>query len=181
MDRFVLNAGSGYSAMLDFPYAADEFSDGWEEIRLDINPDAKPHLIGDISSMGNVASETFDAVFSCHTLEHLYTTEVPLALKEFHRVLVPNGFVAIYIPDFAKIVPVILAGEAEKVQYEIHGNKIRCIDMVFGLEGATYHAPAMMHKTLFTKAMIEAKLKEAGFRDIKVTEDLWDLWVKAWK
>ena len=40
-----------------------------------------------------------DAVFSSHNIEHLYPHEVPLALKEFMRVLKPDGFVLMTCPD----------------------------------------------------------------------------------
>jgi len=180
MNKIVLNAGAGYSALMDFAYAVDEF-EGWDEIRLDINPDTNAHIIGDIRQMKNIASNLFDAVFSCHTLEHIYTTNVPYALREFRRVLKPGGFVALYLPDFRKIAPIILGNRGEEILYEIHGNKIRAVDMIFGLEGAIINAPMMMHKTLFTKESITKKLTSARFKNIKISEDEYDLWVKAYK
>jgi predicted SAM-dependent methyltransferase len=42
--------------------------------------------------MKAVASESVDAIFSSHNIEHLYPHEVPVALAEFIRVLKPGLF-----------------------------------------------------------------------------------------
>src|ERR1700675_4069636 len=65
----------------------------WEEVRLDIDPDVNPDVVGTITDMEKVASSSMDAVFSSHNLEHIFPHEVPMALAEFKRVLKPDGFV----------------------------------------------------------------------------------------
>ena len=67
----------------------------WHEIRLDIDPLALPDLIGTTTDMSAVASESVDAIYSSHNIEHLYPHEVPVALAEFIRVLRDDGFVVI--------------------------------------------------------------------------------------
>jgi predicted SAM-dependent methyltransferase len=62
-------------------------SDGWRELRLDINPAVEPDIIASMTQMDAVASGSVDAVWSSHNLEHPYAHEVPLALAEFYRVL----------------------------------------------------------------------------------------------
>jgi len=63
----------------------------WTEIRLDIDPSVSPDVIGTMTDMSAVASESVDAIFSSHNIEHLYPHEVPVALKEFARVLSPKA------------------------------------------------------------------------------------------
>ena len=84
--RRVLNAGSGppSNRQLHPLFTKGE----WDEIRLDIDPQASAHLTGSIVDMSTlIAAQSFDAVWSSHSLEHLYAHEVPRALSEFVRIL----------------------------------------------------------------------------------------------
>ena len=72
----VLNAGSGPQAARQIrPLFRNEL---WQEIRLDIDPQAEPDVVGSITDMGPLLPQTFDAIWSSHSLEHLYAHEVPL-------------------------------------------------------------------------------------------------------
>ena len=53
---------------------------GWRELRLDIDPDCSPDLIGSMTDMAAVAAASVDAIFSSHNLEHLEAHAVPIAL-----------------------------------------------------------------------------------------------------
>ena len=59
----------------------------WKELRLDIDASVNPDFVGTMTDMGDVGSNSMDAVYSSHNIEHLYVHEVPLALSEFKRVL----------------------------------------------------------------------------------------------
>lgn len=50
----------------------------------------------DLSLFG---SESWDSVFSSHLLEHFSPTDIPHVLKEWSRVLRPNGFLVLYVPS----------------------------------------------------------------------------------
>src|SRR3954451_8011278 len=71
----------------------------WRELRLDIDPNVQPDIVGSITDMRMVETASVDAVWSSHNLEHLYAHEVPVALAEFYRVLRPGGFLLITMPD----------------------------------------------------------------------------------
>jgi predicted SAM-dependent methyltransferase len=75
----------------------------WQEVRLDIDPSVSPDVTGTMTDMSAVASESVDAIFSSHTIEHLYPHEVPVALKEFVCVLKPEGFAVITCPDLRSV------------------------------------------------------------------------------
>ena len=70
-------------------------TDAWAEVRFDIDESVKPDVIGTMTNMQAVASESMDAVFSSHNIEHLYPHDVPVALAEFFRVLNSSGIVVI--------------------------------------------------------------------------------------
>jgi len=48
--------------------------------------------------MPAVADGSVDAIYSSHNIEHLYPDEIPVALKEFLRVLKPEGFCGDHLP-----------------------------------------------------------------------------------
>jgi predicted SAM-dependent methyltransferase len=78
----LLHAGCGGSAL-------PEFLDRYDEVRLDIDPEAKPDIVASLTDMGEIGQ--FDAVFCSHCVEHLYPDDVRVALKELHRVTRDDG------------------------------------------------------------------------------------------
>src|SRR5215471_17121378 len=58
----------------------------WDEIRVDIDPGVNPDYVCSITALTPVTTDSADAVWSSHNLEHVHRHEVPLALAEFFRV-----------------------------------------------------------------------------------------------
>jgi predicted SAM-dependent methyltransferase len=83
----------------------------WHELRLDIDPAAAPDIVGSMTEMTAVASESVDAIFSSHNIEHLEAHEVPVALAEFLRVLKPGGFAVITCPDLQSVCALVAEGK----------------------------------------------------------------------
>jgi len=44
----------------------------WQEIRLDIDPVNEPDIVGSMLDMAAVESESVDAIYSAHNIEHVY-------------------------------------------------------------------------------------------------------------
>ena len=150
----VLNAGSGsYAARKLHPVFA---GDVWHEIRIDIDPQAKPDIVSSITDLkSSFEPQSFDAVWSSHTLEHLYAHEVPLALAEFKRVLKPDGFALITSPDLESVVSLILDGGLDKLAYTSPAGPITPLDMLFGHSASITRGQLYMaHKTGFTCALL---------------------------
>ncbi|WP_206075625.1 class I SAM-dependent methyltransferase [Polynucleobacter aenigmaticus] len=78
-------------------------SDDWQEIRFDIDPKVSPDIEGTLTDMVLVPSESVDAIFSSHNIEHIFPHEVPVALSEFYRVLKPDGIVVLTCPDLQSV------------------------------------------------------------------------------
>lgn len=139
-------------------------SGAWHEVRLDINPDVKPDVIGTMTDMPLVQDESVDAVYSSHNIEHLYIHEVPTALKEFLRVLKPDGFVVLKCPDLQAIVPQILDGGLHKPLYDSGIGPVSPHDILYGhgrtmAQGNLYWA----HKCGFTLQTLAQQIVKAGF------------------
>lgn len=155
----------------------------WTELRLDINPDVQPDILGTITDMKTVESSSVDALFSSHNIEHLYPHEVPVALAEFLRVLRPDGFAVITCPDLRSVAALIANDQLTDTAYISPAGPITPLDIVFG------HRPSlasgnlyMAHHCGFTKKVLGATLLQAGFRHAATLERAaphFDLWAIA--
>ena len=70
---------------------------GWEGDRVTKNCHTWGLEDGDGTFMNGVKDETYDFVYSSHTLEHINDTYT--ALKNWIRILKKNKFLILYIPD----------------------------------------------------------------------------------
>jgi len=86
-----------------------------------------------------------------HVIEHLNRHDLPIALKEWHRVLVVGGRLIIECPDFDEVVK----------EY-IQGNEKR-IDNIFGLQRFT----GDVHQFGYNFKRLKKILEEAGFKHIE--------------
>jgi SAM-dependent methyltransferase len=175
----VLNAGSGPQSARQLHPAFRR--DLWEEVRLDLDPQAKPDVISSVTDMRQrVSSESFDAVWSSHSLEHLHAHEVPAALSEFKRVLKPDGFALITSPDLESIASLILEHGLDYVAYISPMGPITSRDMLFGHSGAIAQGKVFMaHNTGFTCASLGQLLLESGFAIVLAKRERMDLWALA--
>ena len=83
-------------------------NDDWKEIRFDIDENVNPDIVGTLTDMKLVKTGSVDAVYSSHNIEHIFPHEVPIALKEFYRVLKDDGIVVITCPDLQSICEAVV-------------------------------------------------------------------------
>jgi predicted SAM-dependent methyltransferase len=169
--RRILNAGSGPQAARKI---APIFSTSeWEEVRLDIDPNVGATVVGSITDMDALFEpESFDAIWSSHTLEHLFAHEVSDALKQFKRILKPNGFALIFCPDLESVAEHIVQHGADHVAYVSQAGPITALDMLYGhIASVTRGRHYMAHKTGFTADRLGNLLLEAGFSTVNVRRD----------
>ncbi|MEG4113924.1 MULTISPECIES: O-linked N-acetylglucosamine transferase family protein [unclassified Microcoleus] len=167
----ILHVGCGpyYPNSLPETFPTNE----WQEVRLDIDPAVRPDIIGSIIDMSAVPSESVDALYSSHNVEHVYYHQVPLVLAEFHRVLKPEGFAMILVPDIEIVAEAVAKGNLEESPLYISpAGPIAAIDIFYGLRKAistgNYY---MAHHTAFTAQSLEGKMQQAGFRNLEVRRE----------
>lgn len=168
--RTLLHVGCGASTIKNLPLA---FQDGhWDEIRYDIDPNANPEIVGQLQDMSLIENGAIDAIYSSHNIEHVWAFEVQDVLKEFRRVLNPDGFALILCPDIMSVAQAITQGYLEQAVYESPAGPITAMDIVYG-----YHADIqrgnlyMAHKTAFTSETLARHLIKAGFAGAVVARD----------
>lgn len=143
----------------------------WEELRLDINPDARPDIVASITDMAAVPSGSCDALYSSHNLEHLAPHDLPLALGEFYRVLRPEGFALITLPDLEQAAEAIASGRAEEAVLMTNMGPITPLDILYGFRPLLAANPYMAHRFGYTAATLEKALRQAGFGHVLVSRD----------
>lgn len=179
--KIVLNVGCGYSARQGLHPAFQ--GDEWRELRLDIDPTVNPDIICSMTDMQPLTTNSIDAIWSSHNIEHLQRHEVPIALAEFLRVLQPGGQLLMTLPDLQRIAELVANDALEDEAYRSPSGPITPLDMIFG------HTPSlargnqhMAHKTGFTARTLHQRLIEAGFSGITVQRgDGFALWARAYK
>lgn len=159
-------------------------NENWNECRLDIDPRVKPDVVSSITHMQQLSDTCMDAIFSSHNLEHLHAYEVPLALREFVRVLKDDGFLVLTCPDIQTVAEWIAQDKLLEPAYNSPAGPITPLDMVFGLQQAIANGNHYMaHRCGFTQKVLTAYLKHAGFESVLTARRrrAFDLWTIASK
>ena len=141
-------------------------NDNWKEIRFDIDKNVNPDIEGTLTDMSLVETGSVDAVYSSHNIEHIYPHEVPIALKEFYRVLKDDGIVVITCPDLQSVCEAVVQDKLLETLYEtIDGVKVSPIDILYGYRIAIAQGNEYMaHKGGFTYSVLNGAFFEAGFK-----------------
>lgn len=158
----------------------------WTEIRLDIDASVQPDVIGTMTDMQAVASESVDAIFSSHNIEHLYPHEVPMAFKEFLRVLKPDGFFVVTCPDLQSVCALVAQDKLTDAAYTSPAGPIAPIDILYGYRPSmTKGNLYMAHRCGFTKTVLDGTLRVHGFQTVATLArgraPFFDLWAVASK
>ena len=112
-------------------------NDNWKEIRFDIDESVNPDIVGTMTDMKSVETASVDALYSSYNIDHIYPHQVPIALREFHRVLKEDGIVVIKCPDIQGVCEAVAQDKLLEPLYDSPGGPISPIDALYGME-STY-------------------------------------------
>lgn len=178
--RKVLHVGCGNSGRENTHHSFH--GPEWEHIRCDIDPTVNPDVVDDMRHLASVPSESVDAVFSSHNLEHLHYNDVFDALTSFLRVLKDRGRLVVVVPDFELACEQVVRGEGLHTLYNSAAGPITPLDMIFGMRAMTHGNPYMQHRTGFTDKWLRNVLVDQGFAAVEVvTTEGYDIWAFARK
>ena len=140
-------------------------NDNWKEIRFDIDKDVKPDIVGTLTDMKLVETGSVDALYSAHNIEHIYPHQVPIALREFYRVLKEDGMVVITCPDLQSVCEVVVQDKLLEPLYDSPSGPISPIDTMYGHRGFIAQGKEYMaHKGGFTYSTLDKAFLETGFK-----------------
>ena len=160
--KTLLNVGCGFSNKSQIKGFNN---DNWKEIRLDIDSAVKPDVVGSSTDMSLIETGSVDAVYSSYNLDHIYPHEVPIALKEFYRVLNEDGIAVVKCPDIQTVCEFIAQDKLLEVLYESPLGPISPIDVIYGHRWYTKNGHEYQTKKVgFTYSALDASFAEAGFK-----------------
>ena len=160
--KTLLNVGCGWSNISQLK----GFNNGnWKEIRLDIDSAVKPDVVGSSTDMSLIETASVDAVYSSYNLDHIYAHEVPIALKEFYRVLNEDGIAVVKCPDIQTVCELIAQDKLLEFLYESDIGPVYPIDVIYGNRRQIQMGNEYMSKKVgFTYSALNKSLAEAGFK-----------------
>ena len=160
-------------------------SSKWSEVRFDIDVQCNPDILGSMVDMSIIDSESFDAVYSSHNIEHLFYHEAIIAIKEFYRVLNPDGYVFVLCPDLKAACSGVLERGPHETLYEtLDGKSISPIDVLFGWRTAIQNGNEFMaHKYGYSEQTLVSAFEQCGFKKIASVsrKDFMDIALIAYK
>jgi predicted SAM-dependent methyltransferase len=159
-------------------------NDDWKEIRLDIDEDVNPDIVGTLTDMKLVETATVDAVYSAYNIDHIYAHEVPIALGEFYRVLKDDGLVIIKCPDLQSVAEAVAQDKLLDTLYVSPIGPISAIDIMYGNRQEISEGNIYMEKKVgFTYTALDGSFFEAGFKTRYGgrSQNAWELMLVAFK
>jgi predicted SAM-dependent methyltransferase len=150
--------------------------DEGQVVSFDIREDVKPDVVCDLRHIPT-PSETFDIVFSSHTLEHFSWLAVDQVLKEWSRILKVGGELRIVVPNLRHVAKRLLEDTIIPTDLWV----------IFGEQDY----PKNFHGAGFTPNLLKGLVESLGiYEDIQVKEgdfegppnaQNWSVQVKATK
>jgi SAM-dependent methyltransferase len=162
-ERVLVNVGCGPPEAGSLP----AYFNTWRQLRVDNDPTVHPDLLADQTDLAPIPDDSVNAVWAAHCVEHLYAHQVPLALKEFRRVLRIDGFVCVIVPDLQSVAQYIAADKMHEALYWSPAGPITPHDIVFGFGAAVAHGRrSMIHRCGFTPGMLQQCFLRLPFGEV---------------
>lgn len=175
--------------------SAHDIINGWINVdALDWN--GNTNIIHDMNDIPYpFESEGIDEIRCVECLEHLSFRKTEIVLKEFYRIMKKGASLHIQVPDAGKAMEYYVNGEVcdcikhkplNKKDVTANSNcsfckgkgKINPKRWLFTFTGAGKHE-FDFHLAIFTKEILEKRLREAGFNNICIKNDEYGWKLKA--
>jgi hypothetical protein len=161
----LLYLGAGGDRTTPFP---ERFAD-FAVVTLDADPMMQPDVVADMRDLSGLGGGEYAAVVSIHSLEHVYSHEVPDVLAGVRHVLGTSGTFVVVVPNLQRAARLLAEAEYDAVAYMSPSGPIRVLDIVFGYSPAIAAGHVLMaHRTGFTPKGLGDALTAAGFDDISI-------------
>jgi predicted SAM-dependent methyltransferase len=107
-----------------------------------------------VDDLNFAKDNSVDMIYAAHVLEHFGRFEYKDVLKEWFRVLKPNGILRVSVPSFDSVV-------------EYYKNHDDNLELLLGLVvGGQKIGQYDYHKMIFDKKFLTKELKDVGFNDV---------------
>lgn len=144
MDSLELNIGASN--------VTGKYRKGW--INLDLKKHNRIQVIGDALNMP-FRDNSVDLIHCVHVLEHVTRDKYQVMLDEMYRVLKPGAEAFVEVPDFERIVELLMWALDHKNKRDIH----IWTTSIYGKN----ERPGMAHHWGFTEDLLLEAMSKAGF------------------
>lgn len=122
-----------------------------------VDAQAAPHvdIVGPVECLP-IEDNTVTLIYACHLLEHFGRYEFKAVLREWLRVLEPNGVLRLSVPDFAACAA---------LYYE--SGLVDGLSGLVGLIAGGQRNAYDFHKMIYDEAFLTRELLELGFREVR--------------
>jgi predicted SAM-dependent methyltransferase len=124
---------------------------------LNIQPGDHVDYVGDISDLSQFPDQSWDVIYTSHTLEHLgYQKALPRALAGIHRILRPGGKLFATVPDLDVLCRLYLHEDATP------SDRFHLMRMMFGgqIDQHDFHFVGL------NAEFMVSFLSDAGFKEL---------------
>lgn len=149
----------------------------WEEISVIIEPKHPEKLL----SLSQFQNTSLQGICAYHALEYLHTYEVPIALKEYNRIIEPGGFLFIGTFDLQTVGQSLAEGKLEGLSLISKKGRMNPMACLYGPSSQDSKHRYFMHRTGFIAQRLADKLQEAGFNGVRIQRDGIYLYAIAYK
>jgi len=117
-----------------------------------------PHIdhCGPVEDLSFIADGTVELIYASHVLEHFGRNTYMDVLREWRRVLAPQGVLRLAVPDFGAAARLYMTGGLPRGIEDIRG-------LICGGQRDQYD----FHKMIFDEADLSRALKEVGFAEVR--------------
>jgi predicted SAM-dependent methyltransferase len=138
-----------------------EVREGWRI--LNAQPGPAVDYVGDCTDLSRFPDASVEAIYASHVLEHLgYQRDLPRALREFRRVLMPGGVAMIAVPDLENLCRLFLDPRVDPGQ-----ERFEVMRMMFGGQLDEFD----FHRVGLTFEFLGSFLRQAGFSSVERVDD----------
>lgn len=123
-------------------------------VNVDVIPAPHVHYVRSIDNLSIFKNESVDLVYASHCLEHFPMRAINSVLREWNRVLRPQGILRLSVPDFDTLL---------KIYFENDKDVTPLLGALVG--GQTYFHN--YHKVIFTEKSLALSLTTAGFSEVR--------------
>lgn len=122
---------------------------------IDIYEGDPIHYQRDVRDLSLFDENSIELIYASHVLQYFDREEAEEVLKEWYRVLQPEGTIRLAVPDLGALIRVYLkTGDPSNILGPLYG-KMEVNDTT------------IYHKTVYTFKTLEAVLAGAGFKDVR--------------
>jgi hypothetical protein len=154
----------------------------WEVVRADTDAGVQPDIRTTLPTLERIEPGVYDAVWMPHLLQRLFLFDGAQVLTRIFRLLREEGFVLLTLPDGQLAATYLAHARAHEPLFEAAAGAVTAHDLLYGFGKNMEHGHLhLAHRAAYSGEALSLMLREAGFCNITVKCDRFDLHAIGYK